>query len=97
VFLSRARQQAVCALFQQPARRLAANSRSFYNRILRLTTAVFGIIILAGCNRGTNHNDAVRQAVIDRLSQGGFPLSAMDVKVTNVETRGSEADATVAI
>jgi hypothetical protein len=39
----------------------------------------------------------VRQAVIDRLSQGGFPLNAMDVRVTSVETHGNEADATVSI
>ena len=54
------------------------------------------VLILTSCQRGTS-NDAVRQAVIDRLSQGGFPLSAMDIKVTSVETHGNEADATISI
>ena len=67
-----------------------------YNRILRLFAAVFVILTLTACHHGPS-NDAVRQAVIDRLSQGGFPLNALDVKITALETHGTEADATVSI
>jgi len=63
---------------------------------LRLSAAVFVILIFTACHRAPS-NDAVRQAVIDRLSQGGFPLNLMDVKVTALETRGNQADATVSI
>jgi len=62
---------------------------------LRLSTA-FVILALTACHRAPS-NDAVRQAVIDRLSQGGFPLSTMEVQVTALETKGTEADATVSI
>ena len=54
------------------------------------------ILTLTACRHGPS-TDAVRQAVIDRLSQGGFSLKAMDVQVTALETHGSEADATVSI
>ena len=67
-----------------------------YNRILRLAASVLAILTLAACHRAPGA-DAVRQAVIDRLSQGGFPLNSMDVKVTALETHGNEADATVSI
>ncbi len=55
-------------------------------------------ISLAGCNRGIQNNDAVRQGVIDYLSsrtQLAFNFAAMDVTVTAVQFNGNQADATV--
>jgi hypothetical protein len=58
------------------------------------------IVSLAACNRAKqgNNNDAVRQGVVEYLTSKGFDIpKAMTVTVTNVETKGNQADATVSI
>jgi hypothetical protein len=54
--------------------------------------------LLAGCSRGVQSEAAVRQGVIDYLSQrSDLNLSQLDVNVSSVSFRENEADATVAI
>jgi len=63
---------------------------------VRLIYPLFLIACLAGCQHGgSNNTDAVRQAVVDRLTKGGFNMSAMDIKVATVKFNGDEAEATV--
>jgi hypothetical protein len=64
-------------------------------RIIAVLTAT---LTLAACHHGPS-NEAIRQAVIDRLNQPGLGLNlaAMDVKVSDVQVNGTEADATVAL
>ena len=55
-------------------------------------------LLLAACSRDLNNNAAVRQAIIDHLAQRkslDLNVSQMDINVTAVAYRGSEADATV--
>ncbi len=47
------------------------------------------------CNRASQSEEAIRQGVIDYVS-AKVNVAAMDVKVTSVSFKGSEADATVA-
>jgi hypothetical protein len=54
-------------------------------------------LFLAACNRGLQNNEAVRQGVIDRLSQRGLNVGGMDVTLTSVKFNGSEAEAVAAI
>ena len=70
-----------------------------YNRIVKihclpLLFAGFGLL---GCgSRGIDNEGAVRQGVIDYLSQrSDLNLKAMQVDVTSVSFRRDEADATV--
>jgi hypothetical protein len=64
----------------------------------RLTLVAGGVglclIVLAGCKRDIQNADAVRQGVLAYLSKRSDLLS-MDVSVTNVVYRDSEATATV--
>ena len=54
------------------------------------------IFCLAGCNRGVQSNDAVRQGVLDYLSQkAGMNVAAMEINLTSVKINGNQADATV--
>jgi hypothetical protein len=60
------------------------------------------MISLAACNRGAmQSNDAVRQGVLDHLSDSqaktALNLAAMDVEIKSVQYNGSEADAAVSI
>jgi hypothetical protein len=51
---------------------------------------------LAGCNRGVQNNDAVRQGVLDYLQQkAGMNVNAMEINLTSVEINGDQADTTV--
>lgn len=52
---------------------------------------------LAACNSATQNNEAIRQGVIDRLSQRGLNISGMEVTVTSVKFNGKEADAVAQI
>jgi len=52
---------------------------------------------LAGCQRSARNDTAVRQGVIDYLSQKGLNTQAMDVNVTNLNLNGNQADAKVTI
>jgi hypothetical protein len=61
--------------------------------ILRCTLAL--ILCLAACNRGNTDKEAVRQAIIDRVSRQGINVGGMDLTVSSVEFNGNKADATV--
>jgi hypothetical protein len=51
---------------------------------------------LAACNRGSQ-NIAIRQGVLDHLTKMGMNTNAMDVSLTTVEVKGTQADATASI
>ena len=69
-----------------------------YNRIVRLFSPLLLIVCLVGCQHGgANSTEAVRQGVIDRLSKGGYNLSAMDIQVASVQFNGEQAEATVSL
>jgi hypothetical protein len=80
-----------------PANRKEAGASAGYNRIVRISAAVLLIVSLAACNSAKKSNDAVRQGVIDYLTQKGLNVQGMDVNITNLELNGSQADATVSI
>jgi hypothetical protein len=67
--------------------------------VVRIISVVLLITSLVACNRGTQSNDAVRQGILDHLGQAksGLNLPGMDVKVTSVQYKGEEADASVSI
>ena len=53
-------------------------------------------MLLAGCNRGIENKEAVRQAVLDHLANhAGLNVGSMQVDVVSVSFRQNEADATV--
>ena len=55
-------------------------------------------LVFAGCNRGLDNKEAVRQGVVDYLgSRTNLNISSMSVDVISVTFRGEEADATVSI
>jgi hypothetical protein len=53
------------------------------------------LLLLTGCNRGVENQEAVRKAILDHLAQRGGFNAAMEVNVTAVTFRQDEADATV--
>jgi hypothetical protein len=53
------------------------------------------IVCLAGCNRGVQNKDAVRQGVLDHLAQVRMNVASMTVEVTSVEFHGNQAEAAV--
>jgi hypothetical protein len=64
---------------------------------VRIVSAILLTVGLAGCNRGgVQSNDAVRQGVLDYLSQkAGMNVAAMDINLTSVKINGNQADTTV--
>lgn len=71
---------------------------SGYNRSVNPRTLglLAGVVLLAGCNRGVESKEAVRQAVIDHLAKrAGLNVSSMQIDVSAVSFRKDEADATV--
>lgn len=71
--------------------------RALYNRGVRTGAVVLLVLSLAACNVGTQSKEAVRQGVIDHLGKSGFNMQAMEVTLTAVDLKGSQADATVSI
>jgi hypothetical protein len=66
--------------------------------VVRKAALLLLIACLAACQRGNQSNDAVRQGVLDYLSQTvKLNLAAMDVKVDSVTFEGNKAKAAVAI
>ena len=54
------------------------------------------MILVAGCNRGLESKEAIRQAVIDHLAtRSNLNVASMQVEVTSVSFREDGADATV--
>jgi len=54
------------------------------------------LLLLAGCTKNIQTNDAVKAAVVKHLTQNsGLNLSAMDIEVTAVTFKDNEAEATV--
>jgi hypothetical protein len=63
---------------------------------VRFSPILLALLALAGCNRGIDNKEAVRQGVIDYLSaRSNLNIASMDVDVTSVSFRQNEADATV--
>jgi hypothetical protein len=62
---------------------------------VRIVSIFLLIFCLAGCHRGVENNDAVRQGVLDYLATKGMTAAAMDINVTSVKFNGDKADATV--
>jgi hypothetical protein len=62
---------------------------------VRLISTLLLIVCLAGCHRGIENKDAVRQGILDYLATKGMTPAAMDINVTDVKFDGDKADATV--
>jgi hypothetical protein len=62
---------------------------------VRLIPTLLLIFCLAGCHRGVESKDAVRQGVLDYLATKGMTPATMDINVTAVTFNGNKADATV--
>lgn len=71
-----------------------------YNSLVRfafLTTALMAALLLSGCAKDINNKEAVKEAVLKRLTTvSGLNLAGMDVEITNVSFQGNNADAQVA-
>jgi hypothetical protein len=68
-----------------------------YNRLVKsiALAVVVGLLLLSGCNRGIQNQEAVRKAILDHLAKRGGFNAAMEVNITAVTFRQDEADATV--
>jgi hypothetical protein len=65
---------------------------------VKFVPSILAALLLAGCNRGTESKEAVRQAVIDYLStRKNLNVSSMNVEVSSVTFRKDEADAMVSV
>jgi hypothetical protein len=54
------------------------------------------VLSLAGCAKDINNKDAVKAAIMKRVSKTGFDVKAMNVDVTQVSFHDQDAVATVA-
>jgi hypothetical protein len=52
-------------------------------------------LCLAGCHRGSQDKEAVRQGILEHLKARSFNLSTMEMDLTAVQFNGNNADATV--
>ena len=53
-------------------------------------------LLLLGCNRAPQNNEAVRQGLMEHLNKGsGLDMNQIDVNLTDVQFEGAEARATV--
>ncbi|HXB68728.1 MAG TPA: hypothetical protein VNY05_10810 [Candidatus Acidoferrales bacterium] len=64
---------------------------------MRIAAASFLLLCLAACHRSGQNNDAVRQGVLDHLTQAGLNMAGMDVTLNSVQFNGNQADASVSI
>ena len=67
-----------------------------YNQRVRTASAFFLLLCLTACHSGQN-KDAVRQGVLDHLTQAGLNMAGMDVTLISVQFSGNQADASVTI
>ncbi len=65
-----------------------------YNRYVRIVSALLLTLCLAGCNRGVQNKEAVRQSVADYLKAKNI---SADVELTAVQFNGNRASAEVSI
>ena len=68
---------------------------SGYNRGVRTSCVALLMVCLAACNRGAHDKEAIRQGVIDHLTQAQLNVASMNVEVTSVQINGNQAQATV--
>ena len=66
-----------------------------YNQGVRIVPTLLLIFCLAGCHRGAENNDAVRQGVLDYLATKGMTAASMDINLVSVKYNGEAADAVV--
>ena len=66
----------------------------YVKRTICIAAASLGIVLLCGCKKDIQNQDAVRQGVLTYLGKRS-DLLAMDVSVTSVSFRGDEATAQV--
>ena len=66
-----------------------------YNLRVRIAATLLLILSLAGCHRGVENNDAVRQGVLDYLKTKNMTPDSMDITVKSVKYNGDAADAVV--
>lgn len=65
-------------------------------KYLRLLIPAALILVTAGCQKNIQTNDAVRKGVIEHLANNkGLNVDSMDIEITSVSFRDTEADATV--
>lgn len=70
--------------------------RSFFS-LSHILCVLLPAIFLFGCAKDINNKDAVKEAVMKRLTAvSGLNMSGMDVDITNVSFQGNQADAQVA-
>ena len=66
-------------------------------RFPRFLSVLLPMLLLYGCAKDINNKDAIKEAVLKRLtSVSGLNMAGMDVDVTNVSFQGNQADAQVA-
>lgn len=64
-------------------------------KLLKLILPV-ALVVMAGCSKNIQTNDAVKAGVVKHLTQNsGLNMSAMDIEVTAVTFKDNEAEATV--
>ena len=62
-----------------------------------MTSLFLLILCLAGCHKGIQTNEAVRQGVLDHLANQKLNLQAMDVAISSVQFHGNTADVGVTV
>jgi hypothetical protein len=71
-----------------------------YNSVVRFvicSSVLAGVLFLAGCAKDINNKEAVKEAVMKRLTTvSGLNMSGMEVEISNVSFQGDKADAQVA-
>ena len=61
---------------------------------MKVCVILLAVALMAGCRRASETTEAVRQGVIEAVN-GRVNLSSMDVNVTSVNFKGSQAEAMV--
>lgn len=71
-----------------------------YNSVVRFvicSSVLVGVLFLAGCAKDINNKEAVKEAVMKRLTTvSGLNMSGMEVEISSVSFQGDKADAQVA-
>lgn len=71
-----------------------------YNSVVRFvicSLVLAGVLFLSGCAKDINNKEAVKEAVMKRLTTvSGLNMSGMEVEISSVSFQGDKADAQVA-